>query len=168
MSSARAGCGGAAAYHGVVKRTSVAHLNCSIAQALDVVGEWWTLLIVRDILLGRRRFEAIQADLGIARNILSDRLGTLVDHGVVERVKYQDHPERYEYVPTERGRDLFPVIAALMAWGDKWAAPDGPPMVLRHSCGASTSPALVCSECGEPLGLDTVRVRRGPGSRDAS
>ena len=108
-----------------MKRTSVAHLNCSVAQTLEVVGEWWTLLIVRNLMCGQRRFEAIQADLGIARNILSDRLSTLVEHGIVEQVKYQDHPERFEYRLTDKGRDLFPVIAALMAWGDKWAAPDG-------------------------------------------
>ena len=95
-------------------------MNCSVARSLDIVGEWWTLLIVRNIMFGQRRFEAIQADLGIARNILSDRLNTLVAHEVVERVKYQEHPERYEYHLTEKGRDLYPVVAALMAWGDKW------------------------------------------------
>jgi DNA-binding HxlR family transcriptional regulator len=98
-----------------MKRTSVAHLSCSVAQTLDIVGEWWTLLVVRNLMFGQRRFEAIQSDLGIARNILSDRLGTLVEHGVVERIRYQEHPERFEYSLTEKGRDLFPVIAALMA-----------------------------------------------------
>src|SRR5499426_1804979 len=92
-----------------VKRSSVGHFNCSIARALDVVGEWWTLLILRDVFLGLRRFEAIQADLGIARNVLSDRLTTLVDHGVLVRRRYQEHPERHEYVLTEMGRDLVPV-----------------------------------------------------------
>lgn len=146
-----------------MKRTSVAHLNCSVAKTLDIVGEWWTLLIIRNLMFGQHRFEAIQSDLGIARNILSDRLSTLVDRGIVERIKYQDHPERYEYRLTEAGRDLFQVITALMAWGDKWAAPDGAPVLLRHSCGEITAPGSVCSHCGEPLTLSSVRAKRGPG-----
>ena len=129
-------------------------MNCSVARTLDIVGEWWTLLIVRNIMLGQRRFEAIQADLGIARNILSDRLNTLVAHDVVAKVKYHEHPERYEYHLTEKGADLFPVIAALMAWGDKWSAPDGPPLVMRHTCE------------GRGDAADGVqRVRRADGSR---
>ncbi len=150
-----------------MKRTSVAHLNCSVAQALDVVGEWWTLLVVRNLMFGQRRFEAIQGDLGVARNILSDRLGTLVEHGVVDRVKYQDHPERFEYRLTDKGRDLFPVIAALMAWGDKWASPLGKPIDLVHECGSVATPTLVCDHCGDPLDLSNVKargVRAGHGS----
>jgi DNA-binding HxlR family transcriptional regulator len=146
-----------------MKRTSVAHLNCSVAKTLDIVGEWWTLLIVRNLMFGQHRFEAIQSDLGIARNILSDRLSTLVERGIVERTKYQDHPERFEYRLTEAGRDLFPVITALMAWGDKWAAPDGAPVLLRHTCGEISAPGAVCSHCGEPLTLGSVRIKRGPG-----
>jgi len=148
-----------------VKRTSVAHLNCSIAQALEVVGEWWTLLVVRNLMFGQRRFEAIQADLGIARNILSDRLTTLVDHGVVEKVRYQEHPERFEYHLTDKGRDLFPVIAALLAWGDRWSSPEGAPVHLLHRCGEIASPKVVCDRCGEPLALSDVRAKAGPGWR---
>ncbi|MEX0847948.1 MAG: helix-turn-helix domain-containing protein [Ilumatobacteraceae bacterium] len=146
-----------------MKRTSVAHLECSVAQTLEVVGEWWTLLVVRNLMFGQLRFEAIQADLGIARNILSDRLSTLVLHGVVDRVKYQDHPERFEYRLTAKGRDLFPVIAALMAWGDRWAAPTGKPLHLVHECGAVTTPTVVCDACTEPLELGAVRATSGPG-----
>lgn len=146
-----------------MKRTSVAHLNCSVAHALDVIGEWWTLLIVRNIMFGQRRFEAIQVDLGIARNILSDRLGTLVEHGVVEKRKYQDHPERFEYALTEKGRDLFPVIAALLAWGDRWESPTGAPLQMVHRCGHISRPTVVCDCCNEPLRLSDVRVQRGPG-----
>ncbi|MFN6121211.1 MAG: winged helix-turn-helix transcriptional regulator [Actinomycetes bacterium] len=145
-----------------MKRTSVAHLNCSVAQALEVVGEWWTLLVVRNLMFGQRRFEAIQGDLGIARNILSDRLGTLVEHGIVDRVKYQDHPERYEYRLTDKGRDLFPVIAALMAWGDKWAAPTGKPLELVHVCGKVATATVVCDQCGAPLALHDVKAKAGP------
>lgn len=143
-------------------------MNCSVARTLDVVGEWWTLLIVRNIMLGQRRFEAIQADLGIARNILSDRLNTLVAHDVVTRVKYHDHPERFEYHLTPKGRDLFPVIAALMSWGDKWAAPDGPPLEMRHTCEGHGVPMLVCSTCGEPINLREMRAKAGPGLRPAA
>jgi DNA-binding HxlR family transcriptional regulator len=146
-----------------MKRSSVSHLNCSVAQSLEIVGEWWTLLVLRNIMLGQRRFEAIQADLGIARNILSDRLGTLVEHDIVTRVKYQDAPERYEYRLTRRGRDLFPVIVALMNWGDEHAAPDGPPLLLSHECGSTATPVLVCSSCGAPISLDNVRATAGPG-----
>ena len=149
-----------------MKRSSVSHLNCSIAQSLDIVGEWWTLLVLRNILMGQRRFEAIQADLGIARNILSDRLSTLVDNGVLERVKYQDSPPRYEYRLTEMGSELFDVLMTLMAWGDKWLSPDGPPLLLVHEeCGETTRPVLTCEHCGEPLTVRTVKLRRGPGSR---
>jgi len=148
-----------------VKRSSVAHLDCSIAQALEVVGEWWTLLVVRNLMFGQRRFEQLQGDLGIARNILSDRLGTLVEHGIVERRRYQEHPERFEYRLTPKGRDLFPVITALMSWGDRWAAPDGPPIRLRHSCGELTTPVTVCDHCGEPIHLHDVRATAGPGRR---
>ena len=140
-------------------------MNCSVARTLDIVGEWWTLLVVRNIMLGQRRFEAIQSDLGIARNILSDRLNTLVAAGVVQRVKYQDHPERFEYHLTDKGRDLFPVIAALMTWGDRWVAPDGAPLEMRHTCEGRGHPLMVCSECGEPMDLRHVRVKAGPGLR---
>lgn len=146
-----------------MKRTSVAHFNCSVAQTLEVVGEWWTLLIVRNVMFGQRRFEVIQADLGIARNILSDRLGTLLDHGVLEKVKYQDAPERFEYQLTEKGRDLFPVIAAMIAWGDKWEAPEGAPIRLLHSCGEFADPIVTCDKCDEALTLGDVRAKAGPG-----
>jgi DNA-binding HxlR family transcriptional regulator len=151
-----------------VKRSSVAHFNCSIARALDVVGEWWTLLVVRDVFMGMRRFEAIQADLGIARNILSDRLSTLVANGVLEKRRYQDHPERFEYVLTEMGRDLVPVLHALMQWGDHWLSPDGPPMVVLHrECGEQVEWGESCPACGRPVEAYEVRLRKGPGWRDA-
>jgi DNA-binding HxlR family transcriptional regulator len=150
-----------------VKRSSVGHFNCSIARSLDVVGEWWTLLVLRDVFLGIRRFEAIQADLGIARNVLSDRLGTLVDHGVLTKRRYHEHPARYEYVLTEMGRDLLPVLAALMRWGDRWLSPDGPPMLIIHrTCGQPVEWGGTCATCGVTVTARDVRMVKGPGWRD--
>ena len=110
---------------------------CSIARALEVVGERWTLLVLRDIFLGNRRFDAIQAHLGIARNVLQSRLERLLEHEVIEKVPYQDRPVRHEYRLTPKGIDLWPTIVSLLQWGDRHAlAPAGPPVLLRHKgCG---------------------------------
>jgi DNA-binding HxlR family transcriptional regulator len=123
---------------------------CSIARALEVVGERWTLLIVRDVFLGVRRFEDIQRDLGIARNVLTGRLEALVEHGVLERRPYQERPLRHEYRLTEKGLGLWPVITSLMAWGDEYEpTPGGPPTVVRHrGCGGTLDAAHVCDRCG--------------------
>src|ERR1700722_16478366 len=99
------------------------HQNCSVAGALSIVGERWTLLIMRDVLLGRRRFADIKRSIGVASNILTDRLEMLVEHGLLRRKLYSEHPESYEYVPTRKGVELNPVIVALMQWGDRYAAP---------------------------------------------
>jgi DNA-binding HxlR family transcriptional regulator len=152
-----------------VKRSNVAHLNCSIARTLEIVGEWWTLLIVRDVFMGVRRFDDMQRDLGISRNILSDRLATLVDHDILERRPYQQRPERFEYHLTERGADLYPVLAALLRWGDRWASPDGPPLRLVHrECGHDTEGQTTCPACGVEVGPRDVRLKKGPGWRDES
>ena len=119
-----------------VQRTSFEDMNCSVAQCLEIVGEWWSLLIVRDAFLGVRRFDDFQARLGISRNILNDRLTKLVDNGVMVRVPYQDNPPRSNYRLTEKGRDLWLVLTAMRQWGDRWAAPDGAPLKMRHeACG---------------------------------
>src|SRR5688572_13736246 len=127
-----------------MKRTSFEDMNCSVARTLEVVGEWWTMLVVRDAFLGVRRFEEFQRRLGIARNVLSARLQTLVDHGILERREYQTRPVRYEYRLTEKGLDLYPVLVSLLRWGDRWqAGPDGPPVVLVHEeCGHDAEPVL--------------------------
>lgn len=128
-------------------------MRCSIARALDLVGEWWTPLILRDVFRGMRRFEEIQASLGIARNILSDRLSTLVEGGVLERRRYQEHPARYEYRLTEMGRDYYQVLLTLKQWGDRWLAEEtGRPVTLIHdTCGHEVEPVLTCSFCGEAI-----------------
>jgi DNA-binding HxlR family transcriptional regulator len=144
-----------------MKRTSFADMHCSIARTLEVVGEWWTLLILRDAFRGVSRFDDFQQGLGIARNVLTARLTTLVNHGILERHRYQEHPGRYEYRLTERGLDLFPVIASLLRWGDRWAAdPDGPPVVLVHeACGHDAQPVLTCSHCGSPVTAGSIRAQ---------
>lgn len=139
-------------------------MHCSVAQCLEVVGEWWTLLILRDSFLGITRFDDFQARLGISRNILQQRLTRLVDSGVLERVSYSDHPPRFEYRLTGKGRDLWPVITTMRQWGDRYAAPAGPPVVITHkACGHVTEAVLKCSECGEPMTAPDVRAERGPG-----
>jgi DNA-binding HxlR family transcriptional regulator len=152
-----------------MQRTSFAAIHCSMARTLDVVGEWWTPLILRDIALGVTRFDEIQRDLGLSRKLLADRLDTLVGHGVLKRRPYQHNPVRHDYLLTEKGRDLTPALMALMAWGDRWTAgEDGPPLRLRHAaCGQDTEPVVSCSCCGEPLTFGDVVPRPGPGARAA-
>jgi DNA-binding HxlR family transcriptional regulator len=148
-----------------VQRTSFEDMNCSVAQCLEVVGDWWSLLIVRDAFLGVRRFDDFQARLGISRNILNQRLTKLVDDDVLERVPYQDNPPRSNYRLTEKGRDLWHVLTAMRQWGDRWAAPDGPPLKMRHAtCGRVVKAVAVCSHCGEPLTPRSVTVEPGPGA----
>jgi DNA-binding HxlR family transcriptional regulator len=145
-------------------RANLAELPCSIARTLQIVGEWWTLLVLRDICIGQSRFDQIHDHLGIARNILKARLDTLLDTGMIERRLYQQRPDRYEYLPTEKAIDFFPVLLAIVAWGDRWTAPDGPPVVFTHKkCGHDTTATIVCSACGAPLSRDDVDYRPGPG-----
>ena len=142
-------------------------MNCSVAQTLEVVGEWWSMLIIRDCFLGITRFDDFHDRLGISRNILTDRLEHLVGRGVLTKVPYQEHPVRYDYRLTDKGRDLWLVLPALRQWGDRWEAPDGPPVVVEHrACGHEATVVPTCSSCGETLDARAVRARPGPGSRD--
>jgi DNA-binding HxlR family transcriptional regulator len=140
--------------------------TCSIAGALEVVGERWSLLIVRNVLLGLRRFDEIQENLGIARNVLQTRLTRLTDQGVLEKRLYQERPARYEYRLTEKGLDLWPTIVALMQWGDRYAVPAGGPVVLleHRGCGGAVDAHRVCAACGEKLSVRDVRATPGPGA----
>jgi DNA-binding HxlR family transcriptional regulator len=139
--------------------------TCSIAGALEVVGERWSLLIVRDVFLGVRRFDQLQADLGIARNVLQTRLSRLVDQDVLEKRIYSEHPPRYEYRLTDKGLDLWPTLVALMYWGDTYAAPEmGPPVLLEHrGCGGAVDAHRICARCGERLSPRDSVARPGPG-----
>jgi DNA-binding HxlR family transcriptional regulator len=141
---------------------------CSIARTLEVVGERWTLLILRDALLGIRRFDDFQADLGIARNVLTDRLGRLVEAGVLERRAYSERPLRHEYRLTDKGRDLWPVVHALARWGDKHEAPGGPPRLFVHrDCGGAIDDHRICEACGAAVEVRDVQALPGPGAAAA-
>lgn len=154
-------------YHGGMPKQQFADISCSIARAVDVIGQRWTPLIVRDLFAGMTKFEDIRRDLGIASNILAVRLEELEHHGVVERHQYQSAPARYEYVLTTMGRDLYPVVATLLAWGDKWlSAPEGPPALTVHTgCGNVTTAKTVCAECGGELNADNAIAAPGPGAK---
>ena len=148
-------------------------MDCSIARTLSVIGERWSLLVLRDAFYGIKRFEHFQKDLGIARNVLTDRLNKLVDHGVLERRPYEQRPPRYEYRLTPKGRDLLPVLLAMMRWGDRWEPVSGraPAKLIHTTCGNVTHPVSSCAHCGEELLLKDVRVdpiRVGRGLIDQS
>lgn len=149
-----------------MRRTSYEDMNCSIAQCLEVMGEWWSPLILREAFVGIRRFDQFQARLGISRNVLNQRLSRLVEHGVLERVPYQARPLRHEYRLTDKGRDLWPVVTAMRQWGDKWAAPDGPPVAVIHTaCGHVSKVVPTCSQCGGTLDARAVHAVPGSGSQ---
>ena len=147
-------------------RSDYDNQTCSIARALEVVGERWTLLVLRDIFLGNRRFDAIQAHLGVARNVLQSRLERLLEHGVIEKVPYQERPVRHEYRLTPKGIDLWPTIVSLLQWGDRHAlSPAGRPVLLRHKeCGGEVDGHRICTACGMPLEARDVRAVAGPGA----
>lgn len=138
---------------------------CSIARALEEVGERWSLLILRNALFaGSTRYSEFQRNLGIATNILKDRLDSFVDAGLMRRHQYSEQPELYEYVLTEKGLDFAPALIALTEWGDRWAAPDGPPILYHHAeCGSRVSHEVVCASCGRLDDAAEVEARPGPG-----
>lgn len=141
--------------------------NCSAARALELVGERWSLLIIRDALFrGLTRFAELQQSLGLATNVLAARLDTFVAAGLMEPRPYSSHEDHYEYVLTAKGRDLAPVVIALTEWGDRWAAPNGPPIRYRHrGCGGRVGSALACDRCGEAAPVAAIEATPGPGAR---
>lgn len=148
-----------------MERTSFAEMRCSLARALELVGDWWSPLIVRDLFLGVSRFDDLVEDLGISRNLLTRRLNALAARGIVAKKAYQLRPRRYEYALTEAGADLVPVLLALTEWGDRWVGPkQGRPILFLHAgCRRRFTPKIVCSECGEPIRADAVKAVGGPG-----
>lgn len=143
----------------------VGEMPCSVARGLAILGDRWTLLIIRNAFLQVRRFDDIQKQLGVPRHILSVRLKKLVDEGVLVKAQYQEAPARYEYKLTDKGKDLYPVIMMLTAWGDKWLDEGkGAPILYKHKqCGHTFTPVVACSECGEKISARDVIPMAGPG-----
>jgi DNA-binding HxlR family transcriptional regulator len=153
-------------WNSLMRWADVGDLTCSVARTLSVVGDRWTLLVLRDAFLGVRRFEDFQA-VGLTRHRLADRLKRLVEAGVMDRVRYQDRPPRFEYRLTEKGRDVYPIIVSMTRWGDRWMAGDaGAPIELEHrGCGHTVMPVLACPRCAEPVTARDMRARPGPALR---
>lgn len=148
-----------------MKWSQLADQQCSVARSVSVIGDRWTLMILRDCFLGIRRFDDFERRLRISRSIIADRLKHLVDEGVLRRDEYQQNPVRHEYRLTDKGLSLHPVIMAIVHWGDThYAGEEGPPLLHRHrACGCDFHPVLTCSECGDAVGPRDVEVRTGPG-----
>lgn len=139
--------------------------NCSIARSLEIVGDRWTLLVIRSAFEGVRRFDDFQDVLGVARNVLTDRLTRLCDEGIMRRVPYQDRPERFEYRLTRKGVELWPAMMTLLMWGDRHYAPGGPPVVIGHrGCAGTMTRRLTCDSCGVHLEPTEVEPRPGSGA----
>lgn len=150
-----------------MQRSSFSGMPCSVARTLDIIGEWWTLLILRDVFYGVRRFDGLRTHLGISRKVLTSRLARLTDEKILTRVLYQNQPFRYEYQLTKKGLELLPVLLTIMNWGDKWLSeePDMPPVIFVHKdCGKETIPKLVCSCCGGELNAQNIYPKAGPGA----
>jgi DNA-binding HxlR family transcriptional regulator len=143
-----------------MKRTPLGNHPCSIARAVDIAGEWWTPLILRDVAYGVRRFGEIQEDIGVSANVLSDRLETLVAEGLLETRPYQERPERHEYHLTEKGSDLIPALLALMRWGDRWAweTGGGPVRVVHDRCGHDVAVEVRCPHCDRATAPSELRA----------
>jgi DNA-binding HxlR family transcriptional regulator len=148
-----------------VTRTDTSAWPCTIARSANVLGDRWNLLVIRQACLGTRRFEDFQRQLGIGRNILTVRLNRLVDEGLLTRVEYQQRPVRHEYRLTDKGREAYPILAAMAAWGDRWlTGPEGTPLVLHHAtCDHDMHAVVVCSECAAPLDVRQITAMAGPG-----
>jgi DNA-binding HxlR family transcriptional regulator len=137
---------------------------CSVASTLEVIGERWTMHVLREAFMGVRRFEDFRRNIGVARNILSDRLNTLVAEDILRRVPYSEHPPRSEYRLTRKGVDLYGILIELMKWGNRWAPhPEGPALLLRHrGCGAVVEPVLACPDCGQEVHAWDLEALPGP------
>ncbi|MQY40154.1 putative HTH-type transcriptional regulator [Streptomyces sp. RB17] len=146
-------------------RPSFANWPCSIARTVDVLGDAWSILILREAFYGFRRFDEFQQELRMARNTLADRLRRLVEEGLMERRLYESEPPRHEYLLTEKGRDFVPVLAAMARWGDRWlAGEEGAPITFHHdACDHDSHAEVVCSACGEPMRSEGISTRMGPG-----
>jgi DNA-binding HxlR family transcriptional regulator len=152
-----------------MKWNSLEEEQCSVARTVSVIGDRWTLLVLRDCFLRVRRFEDFQARLEVTRHVLADRLRKLVRHGVLRRVPYQSRPKRYEYILTQKGLDLYPIMMSIVHWGDIHMVDErGRPRLYEHKlCGKMFDPVMICSECGQPLSPKEVHVHIGPGANES-
>ncbi|WP_018332683.1 winged helix-turn-helix transcriptional regulator [Actinomycetospora chiangmaiensis] len=147
-----------------MKHDELGDVYCSVARTWSIIGERWTMLILRECFRGERRYDHFRSKLGLGSNVLNDRLRLLTERGVLERVRYQDHPARHEYRLTAKGADLYPVLVAVMAWGDRYEN-DVPPVTLVHrACGHAADARLTCGHCGEPLGWRDMTAEFAPGA----
>jgi DNA-binding HxlR family transcriptional regulator len=152
-----------------MQRTTLAEQSCSVARTLDIIGDRWTALVLRDIAIGISRFDAIQSDLGISRKVLAQRLAQLVEQDVLTRVAYSEHPPRHDYRLTEKGNDLAMVLLAMQQFGDKWAYGGSAPIRWRHlGCGQVGTAVPCCEHCGEPVRPGDAVPLRGPGFEEDS
>lgn len=150
-----------------MKRTDTSQWPCTIARSANVLGDAWNLLIIRQACLGTRRFEDFQRTLDVGRNTLTVKLNALVDEGILSRAEYQAQPQRFEYRLTDKGRDVYPILAAMAAWGDRWlTGGEGTPLVLHHTpCDHDMRAMVVCDHCAQEVHVRDVRGRPGPGLR---
>lgn len=151
-----------------MQRTSFSEQHCSVARTLDIIGEWWSLMILRDIFYGVNRFEALLVQLGISRKVLTHRLQRLTEEKILRKVAYQQNPPRYEYRLTARGLDLMPVLLSIMRWGDRWLSEEGqvPVEFIHTECGQVTIPKVVCTHCDGELTARNLSPRPGPGAAE--
>ncbi len=149
-----------------MQRTTFSDQHCSVARTLDIIGEWWTLLILRDLFYGVRRFEALLEQLGISRKVLTNRLQRLIEEDILRKEPYQQNPVRYEYRLTEKGLDLIPVLLTMMRWGDRWLVEEDEVAVefIHKDCGEVIVPEVRCQHCNETLTARNLRPRPGPGA----
>jgi DNA-binding HxlR family transcriptional regulator len=149
-----------------MQRTQFGDMACSIARTLDVIGEPWSPLILRDVYVGINRFEQLQQELGISRKVLTERLRWLVEQGVLERREYSNRPPRHEYLLTTKGQELCDLLLVMVRWGDRWTAGEaGPPVLYRHhACHEISHVELACSVCGQPMSALDLDVLPGPGA----
>jgi DNA-binding HxlR family transcriptional regulator len=149
-----------------MQRTQFGEMACSIARTLDVIGEPWSPLILRDVYVGINRFGQLQSDLGISRKVLAQRLSWLVEQGIIERREYMSQPPRHEYVLTTKGQELCDLLLVMVRWGDRWTAGEaGPPVLYRHhACGKISQVELHCSQCDRPMRATDIDVLPGPGA----
>jgi len=147
-----------------MKHDELDGLYCSVARTWSVIGERWTMMILRECFRGERRYDHFRSKLGLGSNVLNDRLRVLVDEGILDRVRYQDRPARYEYRLTTKGADLYPVLLSLAAWGDKYKNAVPPVRLIHRACGHAADPRMNCAHCGEPLSWREMTAEYQPGA----